>query len=270
MRYRGVSPTLQLHLAADVGRVVLDARTALGWSQEELSRRSGLSQSAISRLERGLHSGLDLDDLDRLAAACGGRLRLVFEAPFLADRTRQRDRVHARCIGFVARRLERAGWLVLTEVEIAGSAGPGWIDVLAYQPDSATLLVVEVKTEVHDVGRIQRTLDWYERRSWSAARRSGWRPARSVGALLVLETAAVDTAVRDNRDLLGRTFGGRVEDLSALVDGSAPGSPMSRRYIAGFDPRSRRATWLRPTKLQGRRTPPAYLDYADAARRLSR
>ena len=242
----------------------------LEWSQDELSRRSGLAQSAISRLERGIHSGLDLDELDRLAAALGGRFRLGFDAPFLADRARQRDRVHARCIAFVARRLERAGWLILTEVEIVGSAGPGWIDVLAFHPASATLLVIEIKTEIHDLGRIQRTLDWYEHAAWPAARRFGWRPRRSLGALLVLETAAVDAALRENRELLTRTFAGTAADLSVLVGGRASGPPGPRRSVAAFDPSSRRAAWLRPTKLDGRRTPPAYLDYADAARRLSR
>lgn len=36
-----------------VGQRVLQARTALGWTQEELAARSGFSQQYVSDLERG-------------------------------------------------------------------------------------------------------------------------------------------------------------------------------------------------------------------------
>src|SRR5262245_1691088 len=161
-------------LAISFGDLVIGARTSLGFSQRELSRRSGLSQSAMSRLERGLHSGLDLDDLQRLAAAMGGRFRFQLDAPFLADRSIQRDRVHGRCIGYAARRLRGDGWVVASEVEITGSTGPGWIDVLGWDPLSRALLVIEIKTEIIDFGRIQRTLGWYQSRAGDAARHFGW------------------------------------------------------------------------------------------------
>ncbi|MFL5715297.1 MAG: helix-turn-helix domain-containing protein [Chloroflexota bacterium] len=128
-------------LASVVGRLLAHARRAIGLSQEEVSRRSGVSQSKVSRLERGVRSGVGLDDLEQIARSLGGRLNVDLVVPFLGDRRRQRDRAHARCVSFVARRLERAGWIVRTEVEIHGSWGPGWIDVLAWHPGSNTLLV---------------------------------------------------------------------------------------------------------------------------------
>ena len=87
-------------LAVDAGRIVRSARLAIGWTQRELGRRSGIAQTAISRLERGLPSALDLDAIQRIATALGGTIRLMFEAPFLMDRARQRDRVtcEVRCI----------------------------------------------------------------------------------------------------------------------------------------------------------------------------
>src|SRR5919107_834714 len=136
-------------LAGDVGRLFREARCAIGWSQDELGLRSGVPQSKISRLERGVHSGVGVEELERLGRALGGRVRLELHAPFLADRERQRDLVHARCLGFVATRLAKAAWTPETEVEIGRSFGPGWIDVLAWHPASDTLLVVEFKTEVH-------------------------------------------------------------------------------------------------------------------------
>src|SRR5207249_5874810 len=63
-------------------------------------------------------SSIGFDELDRLAVGLGGRVTVAFDAPFLADRSAQRDRVHARCMAYVASRLERDGWVAETEVEI--------------------------------------------------------------------------------------------------------------------------------------------------------
>src|SRR4029079_16139770 len=132
--YHAAVATARSALAADVGRIFRDARVAIGWSQDALRRRSRVPQSKIARLERGVHSGVDLDELERIAVALGGRVRMEFRAPFLEERLRQRDLVHARCLAFIATRLERAGWTAETVLEIRGSFGSGWIDVLAWHP----------------------------------------------------------------------------------------------------------------------------------------
>ena len=256
-------------LALAVGRTFRDARLSLGLSQRQLEARCGIAQSAQSRFERGLPSAIDLDAIERLAAAMGGRVRLVFDAPFLNDRARQRDRLHALCIGHVARRLRRHGWLVETEVEIAGTFGPGWIDVLAFHPESGRLLVIEIKTEIRDLGRTHRPLAWYESRAVSAARGLGWRVRGTHGALLVLATAAVDQAIRENRSLVTTAFPVRARDLATFVE--RPDSPqLEGRSLALIDPLSRRAKWLRSSTLDGRRTPAPHADYADVVRTLER
>jgi len=51
------------------------ARRAAGLSQRELSRRTGVPQSAIARIERGQQIPR-VDTLERLLAACGFALRL--------------------------------------------------------------------------------------------------------------------------------------------------------------------------------------------------
>ena len=251
----------------DVWRVIRHARLALGWSQRELGRRSGVPQTAISRLEREGSASLTFGQLRRMTDALGVAVRFTFEAPFLQDRVRQRDRVHARCIAFVGRRMQASGWELATEVEIYGRGSPGWIDVLAFHPRTRTLLVIEIKTEIHDFGQIQRTLAWYESNARRTARSLGWAPDRVCGALVVLATAAVDRRLRDNRDLLVLAFPGRIDALRAFV--ADPGQvPEWRRTVAVVDPFSRASRWLRAPILDARRAPSPHADYAEVARRL--
>ena len=54
---------------------VNQARRAAGLSQRELSRRTGVPQSAIARIEQGLQVPR-ADTLERLLRACGFELRL--------------------------------------------------------------------------------------------------------------------------------------------------------------------------------------------------
>jgi transcriptional regulator with XRE-family HTH domain len=54
---------------------VNQARRAAGLSQRELSRRTGVPQSAIARIERGLQVPR-ADTLEKLLEACGFELRL--------------------------------------------------------------------------------------------------------------------------------------------------------------------------------------------------
>lgn len=256
-------------LALRAGRLLRDARRIIGLSQRDLERRTGISQSAQSRFERGLPSSIGFAQVEHLADALGGRVGLTFEAPFLADRAAQRDRLHARCVGYVAARLAKAGWHVETEVEIEGSLGPGWIDVLAFHPQAGRLLVIEIKTEIGDLGRIQRTLAWYESRARTAAIRHGWRAKSTHAALLVLATAAADLALRQNRGLTESAFPSRARRLSMLVTSPATATVSRGRSVAMLDPLDRRASWIRGTRLDGNRAPLPYADYADAARRLT-
>ena len=254
-------------LALMVGQIYRDARRALGYSQREMERRTGVAQTAQSRFERGLPSSIGIAEMERLAAGLGGRIRFTFHAPFMEDRLAQRDRVHARCIGYVATRLRATGWMVETEVEIRGSFGPGWIDVLAFHPTTRELLVIEIKTEVHHLGRTQRTLAWYESQAPAAARAREWQPQRIRGALLFLATAAVDRGLESNRDLLAHAFPLRASGLQSFIEDPGSAQPHARG-LALIDPLNRRAVWLRPTRLDGRRSAAPHVDYGSVVRAL--
>lgn len=248
-------------------RFVRAACSELGWSQRELSRRSGVPQTAISRFLRGRLDAIDLAQLGALLMAIGARASLTFDAPFLADRAHQRDRVHATCVAYVAHRLRAAGWAVASEVEIEGRWGPGWIDIMAFHPLARQLLVIEIKTEIEDLGRIQRTLGWYVHASAAAARRDAWHAQSTTAALIVLSTRATDARLRENRQLIRIAFPTPVRDLRRWIEDPTTPRPIGWT-VAAIDPLARTRSWLRTTVLDDPRLAAKHLDYATIARAL--
>jgi transcriptional regulator with XRE-family HTH domain len=55
----------------DIGVRVVLARTRRGWSQKELSEKTGLSQKTLSLLEKGHSQRLYVETVVRLAKALG-------------------------------------------------------------------------------------------------------------------------------------------------------------------------------------------------------
>jgi Holliday junction resolvase len=183
----------------------------------------------VSLVEAGT-ANFSCDLGGRLISAVGVTIDLQYQLPHAEPR--QRDAAHARCVAYVQRRLERDGWLVAREIEVGSPRSHGWIDLLAFDPRTRTLLVIEVKTQLDDVGRIERTVAWYVRGAPAAAMRLGWH-AEAVGSwLLVLATDANEQRLRENRLTLAQSFPRRAPELDL-----GPG-------LALIDPRSRRRAWL--------------------------
>jgi transcriptional regulator with XRE-family HTH domain len=245
-----------------VGNAVRTLRTTIGWSQRELGRRARVSQSMVCLVERGALGDLTFSTAATLLKAMGARLVVNVDAPYLADRARQRDPAHARLGSYVAARLRRAGWETRAEVEVGSDRSRGWIDLLAFHPASGLMLVIEIKTEIRDLGQIERSLGWYEREAWAVARRLGWRSTRVIGSLLLLATDANDLRAGANRPSIDVGFPLRARHLGPVLVGGAP-PPEKGRAIAMVDPRSRRRSWWGTLRIDGRRSPAPYLDYAD-------
>lgn len=64
----------------NLGNSIISARAKLGISQKQLSEMSGIDQSDISKIERGV-SNPSISTLDRLAQAFGGNLNIEITVP---------------------------------------------------------------------------------------------------------------------------------------------------------------------------------------------
>lgn len=232
-------------------------------TQQTLADAVGVSRAYVATIESG-RGNPSLDLVERVAERLGIQLDLVGTRPVVIS-PRQRDLVHARCSGYVDRRLRRAGWDVRREVEVVHGRHHGWVDLLAFDPRTGTLLIVEVKTRIDDLGAIERQLGWYERSAIDLARISGWRARRISAWLLALATDEVDASIRANGDALQAAFLDRALTMSGIVDGLVTPNPRSRG-LALIDPSSRGRNWLMKTRVDGRRSPAPYRDYTDAAR----
>lgn len=207
---------------------------------------------------------LSIVEAELVCTSLGATLVLGVEAPVLIAGPRQRDAAHAHCIAYVARRLTVDGWLVQREVQVGSPSRPGWIDILAFHPIRLVLLIIEVKTELNDLGGLERQLRWYVREAPRAAMEFGWQPEALQGCVLMLSTSAIDDRIRENAAGVGQIFPRRWRDLLQVVRGEAASG---RGWgIAMIDPRSRVRNWCRPTVLDGRRRPAPYGHLAEFLR----
>jgi transcriptional regulator with XRE-family HTH domain len=62
----------------ELARAIINARAQAGITQEQLAKRMATTQSVIARLESG-RTRPSTQTLERLAAATGTRLRILFE-----------------------------------------------------------------------------------------------------------------------------------------------------------------------------------------------
>jgi transcriptional regulator with XRE-family HTH domain len=251
---------------AIIGNGLRAARKARGWSQARLARAGGVSQTLVSGVERAAYVNPPLDVVARLCDALDARLLVEVRPAHVVGRIEQRDPAHAACVAAMRRLLERAGWATASEVEITTGRAHGFIDLLAHHPATGRTLVVEVKTELRDIGALERQLAWYLRESRSASEARGWRPARVAGLVVCLATAAVDAVVIANRAELAAAFPvrGRAVRAALLGDGV-----ISDRGLILIDPARRGAARMLGLAADGRRTPAPYRDYASFMRTRS-
>ena len=113
-------------------------------------------------------------------------------------------------------RLRELAWIVRPEVSFNYYGDRGRIDLLAFHPPTATLLVVEIKTVIGDVQELLGTMDMKERLAGRVARSPGFRPRAVVSALVVAESTTNRRRLAEHANLFSR-FGLRGRQAAAWL-----------------------------------------------------
>ena len=159
------------------GTVIRLVRQKRGWRQQDLSERSGVSQSTISRIERGALGAQSIDRIRAVARALEIRVDLVprWRA---GDLDRLLNSSHSALHESVARtfRAELPAWILAPEVSFSIFGERGVIDILAWHPGRRALLVIELKTDLADINELVGTFDRKRRLARQVAESRGWDP----------------------------------------------------------------------------------------------
>jgi transcriptional regulator with XRE-family HTH domain len=157
-----------------LGAAIRFLRIRRGWRQRDLAERAGVSQSAVSRTERGHLGEVTLDAIRKVAGALDMRVDVIGRWRG-GDLDRLLASGHSALHESVARYLARLpGWQFASEVSFANYADRGVIDLLAWHEPTRSLLVIELKTEFVDMNELIGTLDRKFRNAAQIARERGW------------------------------------------------------------------------------------------------
>ena len=214
-----------------VGLIIRALRRRRGWRQADLGAASHVSQTTISALERGHLDTLTVRTFRKIMAALEARAE--FDIRWRGgqlDRTIDED--HARLVARVVDVLNRLGWRLAVEVTYAIFGDRGSIDVLAFHPQTGSLLVVEVKTELTSIEATLRRQDEKVRLGRQiAAERFRWVAASTSQILVVAE---------------GRTARNRVLRHAAVLDSALPAENVAVRRWLSSPSGTIRGRWFLP------------------------
>jgi transcriptional regulator with XRE-family HTH domain len=176
------------------GSILRAVRLHLGFRQVDVAAAARVSQSVVSRAERGRLDRISVEQLDRIGEAL--RVRFFLDGRWLdGDVGRLIDRAHASIVEVVVEVLRRDGWEVLVEFGFNHYGDRGSVDVLAWHPGERALLIVEVKSRLTD---LQATFLSYDRKvrlvPMLVRRDRGW-DIRHVGRLLVMPGSSANRSV---------------------------------------------------------------------------
>lgn len=228
-----------------IGRVVRAVRQRLELRQSDLAGRVGVSQTAISKLERGRLESVGLETLRRVAVELD--ISITINANWRGGQgDRLLDRAHAAIVDHVVDALVGLGWEVVPEFSFNHFGDRGSVDVLAWHPGQRILLIVEVKATLTDLQDLLAALSRKVRVVPAiAAQTFGWEPLHVAQLLFVGDTkgnravvsrhAAIFDAAFPMRSREARTWvsrpAGAVNALWFTSSRSDPSAPVARQRV---------------------------------------
>lgn len=191
----------------------------------DVAQRAGVSAGTVSRIERGRLNEVGLATLSRVADALEIRLEVVARWRG-GELDRMLNAKHAALTeDVVAWLLGLPGWELRTEVSFSEYGERGIIDVLAWHAATRTLLLIELKTELVDIGEHLGTFDRKRRLAGRIATRLGWRPVLVGVAILIRDTRTNHRRVADHTRTLRAAFPDDRRRLRVWL--AAPGGPLA-------------------------------------------
>jgi transcriptional regulator with XRE-family HTH domain len=200
-----------------VGTAVRHLRHRRNLRQQDLAAAAGVSQQAVSLLERGQLERLRLSSSRRIARALD--VRLEVRARWRgAELDRLLDQEHAGLVERVARELGRLDWEVVIEETFNHFGERGSADLIGWHRASRALLVVEVKSRLVDVQALLGTFGRKVRVLPKAVGQTrGWR-ASVVGAVVVVpDTTHARRFVESHAATFAAAVPGRARDVRAWL-----------------------------------------------------
>lgn len=189
-----------------IGNTLRAIRIRKHLRQSDVARRAGVSRQLVSRLEAGAVGRYPLDTTRAVAATLGVRVdvRPRWHGP---DLDRVLNAAHAGLHGSVAAHLrEFDGWIWLPEVTFSHYGERGVIDILAWHPESRSVIIIELKTELVDPQELASTMHRRVRLGRTIAREQGWDPL-TVSAWVIVRSSRTDRRrLRTHREILRRAF----------------------------------------------------------------
>lgn len=219
---------------ARLGRSVLVLRQRRGWRQVDLAARSGVSQSAISDIERGRAERYTLSTLRAVLRVLDASADLDVRWGGRGDLDRLLDHDHARLLEIWIALHAEAGWLTWSEASYSIYGERGRIDLLAFHPETRILEVVEAKTGIWDTQETIGRLDVKVRLARQVAAQREWVPSKIVGCLLLADTRTTRRRIGDHDslfagfDVRGRSARAFVKAPHAGASGLLVFIPLSR------------------------------------------
>lgn len=216
-----------------LGRVLRMVRIRRGLRQRDVAERAGVSPSVVARQERGLVRSVRT--LERHAAALDLRLDLRLSGRS-GELVRLADGEHAAIVELLAGWFRSEGFVVELEASFSEWGERGRIDLLAHDPPTQLLVIVEVKTLLLDLQQLLGATNVRERLASVIAGRRGWRVERVV-TLLAVADGATNRAVVRRHPRLFASFAARRLSRRTLAAGD--------RVIVWVTPeRAARGAWI--------------------------
>ncbi len=144
------------HIARRLGTALRERRTGAHLSQRKLAERVGISQTALSRLERGLGASTGLDIWAACAAALDVQLAAFLERT--AGASLPRDIEHLRRQNLIVSVSAGGGWRAIPEAAVDGGQWSRSIDVLLGRATRHEAAVIEIWDLLLDGGEAMRGL----------------------------------------------------------------------------------------------------------------